>query len=139
MATKKERVSLQTPVGIATFVHVFEPHAHDNDDGEKKQPMYSVMLVFTPEQKDDLKELRQQCIRAAKAFFGERYEKLKEKGKMRFPWRDAGEYEEYGEPFVEGNTMINFKSKDEPGVVDARAKPVMDRKVIFPGMAARVS
>lgn len=141
---KKDRVSLQTPVGIATFCHLWEPKAmkSTNPKAAPRDPMYSVMLVFTEDQKDELKALRVACIKAAKAKFGEEeYEKLKKKNKLSMPWRDASEYEEYGEPFVEGNTMINFKTnaQNPPQIVDQRAKPITDRSKIYSGCKMRVS
>ena len=133
---KKERKSHQTPIGIACFTHLYEPVSLQ--DGQP--PTYSVLLVYTPEQKEELAPLRKLCIRSAKERFGEdEYETLKRRGKMRMPWRNAGEYEDYGEPFTDGNVMINFKSKEPPGVVDAKAQPILDKNKVYSGCKMLVS
>ena len=138
MATEKKK-RLVTPEGIACFVHVFEPHAQKREDGTKGDPKYSVLLVFPS--KEAIKELRRECMAAATAKFGEeKWRALLKKGKFRFPWRPATDYDEYGPPFDDENAVFCiFSSKDQPDVVDRRAKPVMKQKEIYSGMKARVS
>lgn len=145
-AAKKERVSLQTPIGIATFVHLWEPHAIKSKDPKAadKDPQYSIMVVFTEEEaRAKLKEMRIACKRAAMDRFKldkDELQKAITKGKMRMPWRDASDYEEYGEPFtVDDAVMCMFKSNTPPGIVDARAKVVTNREDIYSGMLCRVS
>lgn len=141
--------SLRTPIGIATFVHLLKPHTFTskskNADAKPKTPQYSVLLVFTPEVEEELKSLKRAVIACLKENLGdEKYELLKKKKKLGLPWRDASEYEEYGEPFVEGNTMINFKTSASseyppPEVVDRKAKPIMSAKEVYAGCEMRVS
>lgn len=149
MAEKKERKSLQSPVGIATFVHLFEPFAFKaTKTRPAKEPMYSVLLVFDPPtvKSPEMRALKVACIEGAAGKFGETDSKgvsIRDRirsGKIAMPWRDASDYEEYGEPFdVEGSLMINFKSNTAPGIVDKRAKPIMAQKDIYPGCKMRVS
>ncbi len=174
MAEKKERKSLKSPIGTATFVHLWEPHAFKSSTGKQREPQYSVLLVFDAEtsRSAEMKALKLACIEAAEAKFGaDTRDKIKKylagkKGGISVPWRDATEYEEYGEPFTEegalminfksntapgivdrrakpiteeGALMINFKSNTAPGIVDRRAKPIMDRKEIYAGCKMRVS
>lgn len=149
MADKKERKSLQTPIGIATFVHLWEPFAFKaTANRPAKEPAYSVLMVFDEEAKKspEMRAIKLACVEAAEAKFGaDAREKIKrhlagKKGGIAMPWRDASDYEEYGEPFTnEGSIMINFKSNTAPGIVDRRAKPIMDRKEIYAGCKMRVS
>lgn len=143
MADDKKRKSLQTPIGIATFVHLFEPFAFKAQAGEpQKDPQFSVLLVFDKETVPQLKELKLACIAAAEEKFGAEARDQIKKGKISMPWRPASDYEEYGEPFTNpGAVMLNFKSNatNPPGVVDRRAKDIMDRKQIYAGCKMRVS
>jgi hypothetical protein len=143
MAEKKERKSLLSPVGIATFVHLWEPHAFKaTANRPAKDPAYSVLLVFDAKtaKSPEMRALKVACIEAAEAKFGaDARDKIK-KGKIAMPWRDASDYEEYGEPFTEdGAVMINFKSNTAPGIVNKRAQSIMDRKEIYSGCKLRVS
>lgn len=135
MAEKKER--LVTPEGIASFVHVFEPHAVEEGKPEK----YGLILVF--ESKEAIAELRKKCFAAADAKFGrDAWKKLLDKKKFRFPWRDADEYEEYGAPFTTSGdkaVFCNFSSKSQPEVVNRRAQPILKASEVYSGMKARVS
>jgi hypothetical protein len=144
MAEKRERKSLQSPIGTATFVHLWEPFAFKATASRPaKDPAYSVLLVFDPKtaKSPEMVALKRACVEAAEAKFGA--EKTRERikaGKIAMPWRDATEYEEYGAPFdVDGSLMINFKSNTAPGIVDKRAAVIMDRKQIYPGCKMRVS
>lgn len=148
MAEKRERRSLQSPIGTATFVHLWEPHKFKSSKQADKEPAYSVLLVFdaAAAKSAEMKALKAAVVEAAEAKFGaDARDRIKKflagkKGGIAVPWRDANDYEEYGEPFTEeGAVMINFKSNTAPGIVDRRAKPIMDRKDIYPGCKMRVS
>lgn len=144
MATEaKERKSLQSPIGTATFVHLFKPFAFKaTANRPAKEPAYSVLLVFDPDtaKSEQMKDLKRACIAAAEAKFGPKTRDLIKKGKIAMPWRDATDYEEYGAPFdVEGSLMINFKSTSQPGVVNKRAQPIMAEKEVYAGCKMRVS
>lgn len=143
MAEKAERKSLQSPIGTATFVHLFKPFAFPATKSRPaKDPAYSVLLVFdaATAKSEQMKDLKRACIAAAEAKFGEKTRELIKKGKISMPWRDASDYEEYGEPFTdEGAVMINFKSNTAPGIVDRRAQPIMKESEIYAGCKMRVS
>lgn len=143
MADKKERKSLQSPIGTATFVHLFEPHKFKAKPGQAdKEPSFSVLLVFddATARGPEMKALKKACVDVAVEKFGaDALEKIK-RNKIRVPWRDADDYAEYGEPFTdEGAVMINFKSTTAPGVVDRRARDIMNQKDVYAGCKMRVS
>lgn len=141
MATKEKRQRLTSPIGIVCFPSLWEAKARE----EGGDPKYSTILVFTKRDgksvKTQLAELKELCQKAAYEKFGQKeVEALEKKGKFRWPWRDGSEYEEYGEPFTTPHAQfINFSSKDAPGVVDARAKPITDRKEVYAGALGRVT
>lgn len=144
MATKEKKPRLHSPIGIACFVHVFKPE-QPGDNAKSKDPKYKMMLVFDRDTwKSDpaVKQMKLACIAAAEAKFGaDAREKIK-KGKLKMPWRDASDYgdEGYGFPFdQEGAMMVNFSSKEQPGIVDRKAKPLMSEKDFYAGCKARVS
>lgn len=150
MATeKKERKSLQSPVGIATFEHLWEPHAFPaKPNRPAKEPAYSVMLVFDAEKSKspEMKALKLACLAAAAEKFKLDDQEVRDRvkrGKIAMPWRlcaDTDYPDEYGAPFdLPGATMINFKSNTAPGIVDKRAKDIMDRKQIYSGCLLRCS
>lgn len=134
---KDDGLTLITPSGIACFVHVWEPHAFTDNKGNKGDLNYGLILVFN--KKTDLSEMRKTCDRALIKKWGEAKAKAM-KLQFRLPFRDASDYSEYGEPFRDdGSIMVNFKSKNAPGVVNARAKPIMNQMDFYAGVIARVS
>jgi len=139
MATqKKERKSLFTPIGRAAFCHLFEPHAIE----EGKPKMYSITLAFDAEKTKELRELKLACFKAGSEKFGKTVDELKvlhKKGKFHFPWRPNSDYDEYGEPFNDDGQFISLRSKDQPQVVDKRAKPIIKASEVYSGMYARAT
>jgi len=136
---KAETSTIITPIGVACFPHLFEAHAF-----EDKEPGYSMLLVFNRKkiEKDPAwLKLREAVTHAVKtsAKFGGNGILLHKKGKLTLPWRDAEEYDQYGEPFVEGNIMINLKSRTPPGVVDERSQPIISASDFYAGCLARAS
>ena len=123
-----------TPVGIACFVHVFEPHAFEGGESN-----FSLILCF-PEG-TDLTELKETCKKGALRKFGdmEVLKRMSKAGKLRMPWRDGSEYADYGDPFVPGATFITLKSRKSPGIVGPNAKPLMDQADFYGGCKARAS
>lgn len=138
-AEKKERTSLFTPIGRACFVHLWEPHAIE----EGKEKKFSITLVFDAEKAAELKQLKVACYKAAAEKFGKSVDDVKsmvKKGKLRMPWRPGSDYEEYGEPFSdEGAVFISLSSRNAPGVVNSKAKQILNQNEIYSGMFARAS
>lgn len=133
-----------TPIGVACFVHVWEPFAFKPQPGQAaKEPSYSMMLVFEESKlKDDpaWMDLRKGVTQALNAKFGpDRVKQLQQRGKLALPWRNAAEYEDYGPPFEAGRKMIRVSSRNAPGVVDARSRPILNQVDFYAGCLARVS
>jgi hypothetical protein len=139
MAEKKQR--LTSPIGIATFVFVDKPQ-QPAENQKSKEPKYKLVLSVDAEGKasDAMKQLKLACIAAAEQKFGaDARDKIK-KGKIKMPWRPGTDYEdEHGFPFDrEGSIFMNFSSKDQPGCVDRKAKP-LDPKELYSGCEVRVT
>jgi len=134
-----EALKCITPVGRACFVHVWEPYAFKANDGKSKEPSYRIVLVF--DEDTDLQDVKRIVSNAIKKKWGvDEGKRLIKRGKMTMPWRDASDYEEYGEPFDDdGAIMISLSSRSAPGVVDARAKPIMKQQDFYAGCLARAS
>jgi hypothetical protein len=135
MAGKEQDDGLKviTPEGRVAFPHVWEPHAFQAG----QEPNYSLILVF-PEG-TDIMELKKACGRAAVKKFGDKARGMMKAGQLRMPWRDGSEYSEYGEPFVDGAIFVTAKSKQAPGVVNERAKPIMNQMDFYAGCMGRAS
>lgn len=134
---KDDGLTVITPVGTASFVHVWEPHAFADEKGDKGEPNYGLILVF--DKKTDFTDMRKACGAALMKKWGDKAKSMK--SQFRLPFRPASDYEKYGEPFDrdDDSIMVIFKSRSAPGVVDARAKPIMNQMDFYPGCLARVS
>lgn len=130
---KSDELKVITPIGTVCFPHVFEPHSFQ----QGQEPNYSLILVF-PDGKG-LTELKKACLAAARKKWGDKADGMIKSGALRMPWRKGTEYGTYGEPFVDGSVFVTAKSKQAPGVVDARAKPIMKQMDFYAGCQGRAS
>ena len=122
-----------TPEGVVCFPHVWEAHAFQAG----QEPSFSLILVF-PEG-TDITDLKRAAGRAAMAKWGDKTKAMLKAGQLRMPWRDGAEYADYGEPFVEGATFVTAKTKQAPGIVNERAKPIMNQMDFYAGCLGRMS
>jgi hypothetical protein len=134
---ERDELTCITPVGIAAFVHVWEPHAFPPKPGQQpKDPEYKLHLVY--EDGTDISAIKRIVGRAIKKKWGE--EKAKEllkKGKLNMPWRNASDYEEYGAPFdMEDAIMINPHSRNAPAIVNGRLQPITKEQDFYSGCKA---
>lgn len=140
-APKKDEDSLTTitPPGVACFVHVWEPFAFKPAPGQApKDPDYSLMLVF--DESTDLIDLKKLAGRAMLKKWGNEAKTMLKNGQLRMPWRPGSEYAKHGEPFdADGAMFIRASSRNAPGVVDARAKPILKQQDFYAGCKARIS
>lgn len=139
------RKNPKSPVGIARYANIFTPRARKGKDGKPDgDPKFSILLVF--DRKADLDELEAEIERVAVEKFGAKAASLLANGRLRSPLRDAEEYideeasDEENYPFnLPGARMVRFASKDQPGVVDEDAEPIMEKSEFYDGCKARVS
>jgi len=131
VAPQRKGTNIITGCVRLAYNSVLEPKVSDLD-GADKTPKYPAVILIEPN--DPLIKLMQEAMmEAANEFFGE--------GKipkgLRSPIRDGEEKaEEY--PFYAGHKFINVTTKNKPGVVDQRNKPITDPDEIYSGCWVRV-
>lgn len=138
MATRKTSNRTHSPKGIASFVNLFTARQRTDAKGNPQgDPKFGLALFF-PEG-TNLKEMKAEAQRVGVEKFGPKFVELVKKGKMNWPFTDTEDMDEPEAPFDEPGTVVNFKSGDKPGIVDADADPIMDKSEVYSGMQARVS
>lgn len=138
MATKPKASKLHTPEGIAAYVQLHTPKQRTDRKGQPQgEPKYGLALFF-PED-TDLDEMIGVAEAKAREAFGPKWEDMKNKGKINWPFQDTADIDEPSPPFDQPGTVVNFKTAEKPGIVDADAEPVMDKSDVYSGMKARVS
>ena len=139
MATSKKTSNrTHTPKGIASFVNLFQARQRTDAKGNPQgDPKFGLALYF-PEG-TNLKEMKAEAQRVGVEKFGPKFVELVKKGKMNWPFADTEDMDDPEPPFDEPGTVVNFKSTDKPGIVDADAEPIMDKSEVYSGMWARVS
>lgn len=133
---------LHTPVGTARYVSLLTPRARKDDKGQAKgEPKYQITLIFG--ENAGIRPMEKAAEAVALEAFGPKWKQLREKGKIRWPFRDNSDrVDDDDNPipgFEEEGVHVGFKSKDKPGIVDRDAEPIMDKAEIYDGMQARVS
>jgi hypothetical protein len=142
MATRDTAsTKIHTPAGIACFVYLHTPRARKDKDGNAKgDPKYQMSLFF--DESTNLKAMKALAQRVGTEKFGPKFVDLVKKGKMNWPFEDVSDRDEDDRypPFeTTDGTLVGFKSKDKPGIVDADAEPLMDKADVYSGMVARAS
>ena len=145
MADKKK---YRTPPGILNFVNLMTPGVQEDDDGNSKE-QYSTVIVWPAG--TDLTELKTACVNAAKEAFGKNAVEMIRKRQVKFPIKDAGDKDQYGEPFVAGATYATLRTYNDatgnprkPGVVsripdpknDMKPTPITDPEEVYSGILA---
>lgn len=126
--------ALLTPIGRLAFCHLFEPWAGDGGG----EPRYQAALIFDPvaQKSPEYQALKQAVFDCGIAEWGEA--KMRDGNffkTLRMPFRAAGEKDYEG--FEEGFTWINPRSKNRPGVVDARRQDITVPDDVWSGQLAR--
>lgn len=137
-ASQKPAASTRVVTGPRTrfsYCNVWEPRSVNGGD-----PKYSMSLIIP---KDDAETLGR-INRAIEAAYREGEAKLKGKGALppltaiRTPLRD-GDLDRPEDPAYAGCWFLNANSDRAPGIVDAKAQPILDRGEVYSGCYGRVS
>lgn len=134
---------IHTPVGTARYVSVYQPRQRKNNKGENQgDPKYQITLIF--EGDADLKAMKAAARAAGEEKFGPKFMDMVKKGKYLWPFIDNTDKTNDDDERIAGfedddGCSVGFKSKDQPGVVDADAEPIMQKSDVYDGMKARVS
>jgi hypothetical protein len=129
--------SVHTPEGTLSYPHLFTPQAAFEEGGKEK---YGATIVF--DAGTDLSALVDAVEAVGREMWGEKFEQLMEKGKLRSPFRDDGEEKGYGE----GSIYINAKSDYQPGVISrwidpktGKAQLIESEDEMYPGCRVKLS
>jgi hypothetical protein len=130
---------LLTPKFTMCFPSLFKAE----DPFNNGRPKFSVMAVFDPSAFTDaekelwaaiLLRVDEECVSVHK----KRADALKRSSTFKAGIRDAGEKEQLGPPFVEGNLMANLTTTMPPGVCDWTRQPVAEGSaLVYGGARAR--
>ena len=118
-----------------SYCNVWEPRSVNGGD-----PKYSMSLIIP---KDDVETVGR-INKAIEAAYREGEAKLKGKGALppltaiRTPLRD-GDLDRPEDPAYAGCWFLNANSDRAPGIVDAKAQPILDRGEVYSGCYGRVS
>lgn len=134
-ATKTNTNPRQIVTGVVrlSFPHLFEPHSNNPDQQEK----YSVTLLIP---KGDTKTY--EAIRKAQELALEEGKTKLFGGKLPNKWvdtlHDGDESDLDRYPEQEGHWTMAVSSKIQPGLVDRKLDPVIDKSQLYSGCYARV-
>ena len=118
-----------------SYCSVWEPKSVNGGD-----PRYSVSLIIPKSDTETVKDIHA----AVEAAYREGESKLKGKGSLpalsalRTPLRD-GDLDRPDDPAYAGCWFVNANSDHAPGIVDERAKPILDRNEFYSGCYGRAS
>lgn len=125
MAKTKDENKVITPEFRVSFANVFEATSFEDGD-----PTFGLTMLFDADA--DLKAMKELAKRAAVDKWGDKIPK-----DLKSPFRDGAE-----KPDVdgyEGKIFVNAKSRQKPGVVDQRVRPILDASEFYSGCYAIAS
>ncbi len=137
-AAAKPNPSTRVVTGPRTrfsYCHVWEPKSINGGE-----PRYSLSAIIP---KDDT-ETAERIKAAIELAYHEGEAKLKGKGALpplsalKTPLRD-GDLDRPDDPAYAGCWFLNANSDRAPGIVDAQARPILDRSEVYSGCYGRVS
>lgn len=124
---------LITPVGIASYVHVWEMTKLLNG-----QMAYNMAILLPKSNEEGIKSIRQAIASAAREKWGD--DKKKWPAKLVSPLHDGDAPENQDKPENYRKCFyMNPKTDRQPGVVGPNAKPIMDQDEFYSGCYCRVS
>ena len=126
--------ALITPVGMLSFPHLFTARA----PGPGQDPTYSCSILFDAkaQQSPEYTELRKAAHAVGVTKWGDKMKDMSFVRALRLPFRSAGEMKYAG--YEDGMTFISARTKDRPGVVDARNQEMDVPGDVWPGQLCRL-
>lgn len=118
-----------------SYCHVWEPKSINGGE-----PKYSMSVIVPKDDTETVEKIRS----AIELAYHEGESKLKGKGPLpplsalKTPLRD-GDLDRPDDPAYAGCFFLNANSDRAPGIVDAHAKPILDRSEVYSGCYGRVS
>ena len=137
-AVMKPAVSTRVVTGPRSrfsFCHIWEPKSINGGE-----PKYSMSVIIPKDDEETVARMNS----AIEAAYREGESKLKGKGALpplsaiHTPLRD-GDLDRPDDPAYAGCWFLNANSDRAPGIVDAKAQPILDRSEVYSGCYGRVS
>lgn len=117
-----------------SYEHVWEPKAIGDSD-----PKYSASLIIPKSDTKTIEEIEQAIQKAIDEGVAKKFEGKRPKAAvLKLPLRD-GDLERDEDAAYADSMFLNASSKDAPGIVDRRAKLIMDRSEVYSGCYVNVS
>lgn len=117
-----------------SYEHVWEPKAIGDSE-----PKYSASLIIPKSDTKTIEEIEQAIQKAIDEGVAKKFEGKRPKDAvLKLPLRD-GDLERDEDAAYADSMFLNASSKDAPGIVDRRAKPIMDRSEVYSGCYVNVS
>lgn len=114
------------------FVHIFEPHAFENNP-----PKYSVMVLIPKTDTETLEKINR-AVEAVKQSKNGKKNLKGARGNLTF-LRDGDEEKAEQYPEFAGHYFFNASSKDPVLVVDRNKQEILDPRAVYSGCYGRVS
>ncbi len=128
----------RSPVGRISYPYVWTPR--ESNDGKGK-PRYSVSLILDP-QDPMVKVIYDDCVAAAKEFFGSRWSGNHASFKEHWPIKNRDvETKIEGDPAfgkVVLSASVNVSGKPAPRLLDRNNKPIQNQTEIYGGMIGAI-
>ncbi len=134
MAKRNPGMVVTTPRARLSYPKLFKPEYNKMS----KRDEYSAVLLFPPGEK--LEEMKKAAFKVSCEMWGPDPKKWPKK--MKSPFKDQAEREKEKEDgtkfmpegYVKGALMVQVKSKNQPGIVDRKLKPVIDPDKVYAGV-----
>jgi Protein of unknown function (DUF2815) len=133
MADPKNKVGdkkVITPQFRVSFPHMFQPQKPMQEGAEAK---YSITMLF--EKSADLKAMKKAADLAGVEKWGA--DKSKWPKNLKTPFKDGDEKEDL--MGYEGTTYVTARSKQMPGLINAKKEEIIDENEFYAGCYARAS
>lgn len=116
MAERKVFPTVRSPAGIAAFTYLYSP----DSGGKYSDDKYKLTLIVDPEgtAQAEIDAIHKVCRKVAKEEFGNKVNL----DDVRMPYQEGAEDKEE----FAGKMILRTKSKFQPGIVDAKRKPLAE-------------
>lgn len=125
---KRTYVKVTTPVFRASFLNAFKPRAAF----EGKEPQYSVTMLF--DRDTDISDLKKAVKQVIVETWGA--DKTKWPKNLRTPFKDG---DEKNLEAHKGKVVVEARSKNKPGIVDAKLREIIEQEEVYSGCYMRAS
>lgn len=117
-----------------SYAHIWEPKEYKDGD-----PKYSVSLIIPKSDTKTIEKIEAAVEEAITVGVAKKFEGKRPKpAALKLPLRDGDEERDEDAAYVD-SMFLNASSKDQPGIVNRRAEPILDRDEVYSGCYCNVS